>query len=497
MKRSFVGRTTLLVATTAAALITAGCKQVSYTQLEENATVSFTTQIGDREGTGIETRLSPTGPTSVDWDEGDAIGVFMIAAGGTLADHSLARNVAHIHTAGGAFAVPAGATALSWPRAGRVDFVACYPWRAALDGDLYPIDLGGRNDPGTMDFIYSDNAVGHSAGDVPLLRFHHRLAKLVFDVTDATGADIGGLTAVVSGPLTRGTFDLSAGTLAVDEAVAEKIVAARVEDGDGDSATERLEAIVMPCAVVAPTVDFTLPDGSTARLTLTRSAWERGNVYTYRVRVTEGGTVELTGGTTIDNWDDRDRAPDDYEIPKHNPNDDPDDPDDPTDPSVPGGVELYFAESFGDGGTVAGVAVGDYSGWDNGAPVSFAERFGEGGEGGARVCRTEDMDTHIAFPAGANADFSIRGLPSGRSEITLGYDVAAGRGGTPASMLRLYADDENITSRVTTLIPSPNHYVRVFVSVPSGATSLRFVADGVSNAHGMRLDNIRLEGRKQ
>lgn len=494
--RLSAARFALFAAIVGLTLAAAGCKEVRYTAIDD-APVTFETLIGNRSADVIETRVSATGPTSADWDEGDVIGVFMVAGGGTVADHSLARNVPHSHTGGGAFEVTMEGDALLYPRAGSVDFAAYYPWRARIDGHLCPIDVGGRCDLRAMDFMYSDNAAGHSAGEVPLLRFRHRLSKIAFNVTDAAGTSLDSLAAVISGPRTRGTFDLSAGTLAVDEAWAESIIAATVDDGDGDNATARLEAIVMPCAVVAPTVDFALPDGSTARLVLTRSVWREGNIYLYNVRITDGGAVELDGGTVIDDWDDQDTPPTDHEIDKQKPDDGSGTPDDPDDPDAPGKVALYFSEGFGSGGTAEGLAVGAYAGWENGPPVSFAERFEGDGKGGARVCLAEGLGTHIVFPAGANADFSISGLPAGRSEITLGYDVAAGKGGTGANMLRVYAGGENLTSQVTTLIPSPNRYVRVFVTVPSGATSLRFVADGVANTHGMRLDNVRLEGKKR
>jgi hypothetical protein len=74
--------------------------------------------------------------------------------------------------------------------------------------------------------------------------------------------------------------------------------------------------------------------------------------------------------------------------------------------------------------------------------------------------------------------------------------VAAGRGGTSAATVRVFADGENLTPQISALIPSPNTCKSVTVAVPSGATSLRFVVDGASNPHGMRIDNIRLKGRK-
>jgi hypothetical protein len=124
--------------------------------------------------------------------------------------------------------------------------------------------------------------------------------------------------------------------------------------------------------------------------------------------------------------------------------------------------------------------------------VTFSDRFG-----GARVCRAGDLDTHIFFPPAVDADLLVAGLPAGYRDITLSYQIASvGTGNVRANLIRVYAGSVNLTSSVTVGTALPDRYVGVSIDLPDGVTSLRFVSDGGTNIHGMRLDNIRLSGRR-
>jgi hypothetical protein len=443
----------------------------------------------------IDTPSSHTRASNGDWHEGDRIGVYMVGGGGTIAGHALASNVLHRHTGGGNFSAEIG-DELFYPRAGEVDFVAYYPWRTTYADHRYPIDVADQSDHPTIDFLYSDNAAGHSGGDVPLLEFRHRLSKLVFNIVDMTGESLDGLEAVLSGLVTRGEFHLSEGRLVLDGLSEAGIEPALYEDGDDDLATTRLEAIVLPEADIAPVVDFALPDGSSAQLRIGDEEFLGGKVYIYDVEITDGGQVSLVGGSAvIVDWDDEDRPPGQYQIPKDRPDDpDPDDPD-PDDPDPSEEKTRYFFETFGSDGDVLDTRprINDYAGWDNAEDVEFYDRFG-----GADVRRSGSLDAHIYFPNDTDAycDVKISGLPADRSDITLSYDIAAGEGGVRAGLILVYADDVNMTRFVTATIPSPNRYIRVSIDIPSGTSSLRFVSDPAVNTCGMRIDNISLEGRK-
>ena len=429
----------------------------------------------------IDALTGHTRAANTDWHESDRIGVYMVGAGGTITAHSLGTNVLHRHTGGGNFAAePDGA--LFYPRIGEVDFAAYYPWRTTYADHRYPVDVADQSDHPAIDFMYSDNATGHSGGDVPLLEFHHKLTKLVFNITDMTGASVDGLEATITGLATRGVFHFSEGRLTLDGNSKADIEPAEFEDGDDATSTTRLEAIVLPEADIAPVVDFTLPDGTMARLRLVDCEYLGGKVYIYEVKITEGGQVVFGGGTVIVDWDDQDRAPGQYQIPKG----DPTKPDDPSEKKT-----RYFFETLGDdnGALDLRPKINDYTGWDNADGVEFSDRLG-----GADVRRSGPLDAHIYFPADKYADLEITGLPSNRSNITLGYDIAAEEGGVRANLIAVYAGTVNVTQYITATIPSPNRYVRVSVDIPSGVGSLRFVSDPDVNTCGVRIDNISLEG---
>jgi hypothetical protein len=432
---------------------------------------------------GIADTPRATRAANADWHEGDRIGIYMVESGGTIPNNSLGANALHHHTGGGNFTAERGRE-LFYPRIGEVDFVAYYPWRATYEDHRYPIDVADQSDHPAIDFMYSDNAAGHSGGDVPLLEFHHRLSKLVFNVTDMTGASLDGFGALVTGLASRGVFHLSEGRLALDGDSKADMALAQFEDGDDNGSTARLEAIVLPETNIVPVVDFTLPDGGKAWLRLDDREYLSGKVYIYEVKITEGGQVVLGDGTVIVDWDDRDRAPGQYQIPKT----DPDDPDDPSKEKT-----RYFFETFGSDGAALDLRpkVDDYTGWDSADSVEFSDRIG-----GADVRRSGPLDAHIYFPAATAADLRVTGLPSDRSDITLTYDIAAEEGGVRAGLIAVYAGSVNVTGYVTATIPSPNRYIRVSVDIPSGTGSLRFVSDPEVNTCGVRIDNICLEGRK-
>jgi hypothetical protein len=209
------------------------------------------------------------------------------------------------------------------------------------------------------------------------------------------------------------------------------------------------------------------------------------------VNVTEGGNVTM-GGSRIVDWDDQDRTPGEYFVPKREPDEPGDEPDDPGDDPGDPRTTIFFEETMGEG-EPGPVKVEQYEGWK-----SAAARFTES-TGNVEVRRHSALGPHIWFPPGTAADLRIEGVPEGRSAITLSYDIAGEAGGVRASTIRLYAGSggawTNKTPWVTKLIPSPVRYTRVTVELPDGITALRFVGDPSTNTHGMRLDNITLTGK--
>ncbi len=470
-------KTVFYIATLTLLSLFSGCIRDKFAP--SDSPINFESSI---DGADVVTRNADTG-----WSPDDVIGVYMVSSGGTIANHTLSVNAMHRHVGGGNFIAEPGHE-LFYPRMGKVDFVAYHPWRPTYDDHRYPIDVGDQSDHSAIDFKFSNNARRHSSGDVPFLEFRHLLSKLVFNVRDVSGAPLDGIAAVIDGLRTRGVFYLSDGMLALKDDSRADIAPIVVDDGDRDEATTRLEAIVLPESGLAPVVTFNLKEDTAARLNLVDKVYMGGKIYIYNVAVTAPGKVVLTGGTVIIDWDDQNRNPDEYTVPRTG-----SDGKDPVDPDTLSNQRTrYFRETMGSGADDdTPIKIDAYTEWDN-SSVQFSDRFG-----GADVRRHGSIDAHIYFPPATDADISISGLPEDYTDITLSYDITAvGAGGVRANLIRVYAGTKNVTSQVTKIIPSPNRYTRVSIDIPNGVTSLRFVSDASVNIHGMRLDNIALEGRK-
>jgi hypothetical protein len=388
-----------------------------------------------------------------------------------------------------------------WPRLGRVDFAAYHPWKPTLPGHRYRLDLADQSNPQAVDFIWSENARGHISGDTPTLMFHHVLTKLVFRLKDISGGSLEGVGGTIGRVPSKGVFDLAEGRLVAenDAAAVRDIALRRATDGDDDRATARLEAIVLPGETAPRTVEFTFSDGSRGRLTLDEKQLSGGKIYFHDVTVTGGGQVS-TGAAVIVDWDDQNREPEHHFVIKTGNGGGDGGGDGDGDGDDPPERVRYFVERMGGSGTGADigpdtgpeepVGIAAYEGWSN-RETTVTERFGF-----ADIRRHGSLDAHIWFPPGVNCDLRIEGLPRGYSDVTLAYDITSADGsGVKASIVQVLVDGQNLTRQVTGLIASPGRYTRIVIpDLPASFTYLRFTTDATTNPHGIRIDNIVLEG---
>ncbi|MBK5195623.1 MAG: fimbrillin family protein [Proteiniphilum sp.] len=186
---------------------------------------------------GMKTRMSGS-----DWEEGDAIGVYMMKEGVGLDASALALNVEYLYNdSTERFAPKHASDSLFFPFSGSsVDFIGYYPYREDITDFIYPVNLTMQSNQASIDLIYSDNATGRNMGNPDVqLTFSHRLSKIVFHIAHYRAIDLSGLSVIITDVPTESTFNLVDGSLS--PSAAEKDIALRVNE-DGTMA----EAILLP-----------------------------------------------------------------------------------------------------------------------------------------------------------------------------------------------------------------------------------------------------------
>ena len=186
---------------------------------------------------GMKTRMSGS-----DWEEGDAIGVYMMKEGVGLDASALALNVEYLYNdSTERFAPKRASDSLFFPFSGAaVDFIGYYPYREDITDFIYPVNLTMQSNQASIDLIYSDNATGRNMGNPDVqLTFSHRLSKVVFNIAHYRAIDLSGLSVIITNVPTESTFNLVDGALS--PSAVEKDIALSVSE-DGTVA----EAILLP-----------------------------------------------------------------------------------------------------------------------------------------------------------------------------------------------------------------------------------------------------------
>ena len=159
------------------------------------------------------------------WTQGDAVGVFMLRAGGTMPDDIIlgADNVKHnVAPTSGALS-PAG-TPVYYPQTGKVDFIALYPYSDKGEGNgkittgyRYAISVADQTNQETIDVLYARVTDRERSKTPVALNFGHVLSKIKLDIK--LGDGLAGLTAdkitavTLTGMPASATLALQDGTL--------------------------------------------------------------------------------------------------------------------------------------------------------------------------------------------------------------------------------------------------------------------------------------------
>lgn len=243
---------------------------------------------------GLSTRAS-----IVQFATGNAIGIYKLPAGAADFETAHRENAHYTYTGESKFAPIDEPSKLFWKET-AVDFVAYYPYEAGVESDdIYDIDVTDQ-----IDFLYSEKVTNKTKTDGTVnFTFHHKLSKVIFDITDEdTDIDLTGISVVIKGLNTTAGFDLETGTLGTAGTVAD--IATTTYDVADNKA--KAYAIVLPATGAGFEVVFTLADGYTATQAFSGKdfAADMQRTYPITLKIEEEQLEIEVGGSTIDPWGD-------------------------------------------------------------------------------------------------------------------------------------------------------------------------------------------------
>ena len=324
---------------TVAILTVTGCsRDDGFTDTGDPVAVNFTAGIDGAAVPGVKSGMRSAGFGGVpqtrttdggdSWLTTDAVGVFMLTAGGTLPGDvvSGADNVRYTVTDASTGTLSGGP--VYYPQSGNADFVAYYPYGTASAGataagtvntttGTYNISVADQSNPAAIDVLYAKKADVAKSGTAVNLAFGHVLSKVTLNVKAGEGvaqADIQNLAAssvVFGGMPVTATLALQDGTLAADASSTQPFSPLKAATAPTDyNAT--FTAILMPQpaghGLTGRTVVFTLTGIGDLTWDIPDSEpFEKGKHYTYPVEIRRTGVT--VGKPDITPWDENKHAP--------------------------------------------------------------------------------------------------------------------------------------------------------------------------------------------
>ncbi len=244
----------------------------------------------------ISYRVNTTKAAGSSWSNGDKIGVFMKSEGSTLSDQNIvdgASNMSHKTSGNGIFTAETTADAIYFPQdKSKVDFIAYYPYRADITNYIYHVDVSDQSIQENIDLLYSNNLVSASGSNINnSLSFTHQLSTIRFNISiisdDITLDD---LTVAASGLKTKANFDLTNGSLTIDEN-SSAVINLKTTTNSGSAYAE---AILLPDnGGEGRQITFSIPSVTTNfKWTIpSETKLEKGRKYTFNIKLDASGVV--------------------------------------------------------------------------------------------------------------------------------------------------------------------------------------------------------------
>lgn len=258
--------------------------------------------------TPVALTASIVSETAETWNQGDAVGLFMLRSGGTLPDDLLAgMNNTRYEIADPEQGTLTSTETIYYPLdVERVDLVAYAPYNASQTGGTCEVNVSNQTTPQAIDLLYARTTDVAPAEAPVALAFSHQLSRITLDLKAGSGMTsdaIAALTAAdvtIAGMPVTATLTLADGTLTAGSADAGTF--SPVKNGTAsEGADASFSAIVIPQAQAAGSVTFRIGSQETVWNIPGDVAFEAGKHTAFPITINADGTLTL-GTPVISDW---------------------------------------------------------------------------------------------------------------------------------------------------------------------------------------------------
>ena len=238
------------------------------------------------------------------WDAGDAIGIYMLYGETAEADNK--KYTTESTGPSGSFSAAGGQTIYFPVDGSQRDFIAYYPYRTELAGNLYAVDVNNQAVQKDIDLMGAKKVTGKTKNDPAVaFEFQHKLVKLYLtikpDDVSLFADDMEGLEIDITNQKTKATYDVVAGSaVSVDTEDNTPATVRLLTDADGTSS----EGIVLPNATTeGMQFVFRLKNGPAFTWEIRKAqlsqSFKAGSKYVYTISIGLTG-IEVT--SSIEDW---------------------------------------------------------------------------------------------------------------------------------------------------------------------------------------------------
>ncbi len=238
------------------------------------------------------------------WDAGDAIGIYMLD--GETAEDANKKYTTESTGTSGSFSAAGGQTIYFPVDGSQRDFIAYYPYRTELTGNLYAVDVSNQAVQEDIDLMGAEKVTGKTKNDpVVAFEFQHKLVKLYLtikpDDVSLFADDMKGMEIDITNQKTKATYDVVAGSaVSVDTEDNTPATVRLLTDADGTSS----EGIVLPNTTTeGMRFVFRLKNGPVftwdIREAQKSQLFEAGSKYVYTISIGLTG-IEVT--SSVKDW---------------------------------------------------------------------------------------------------------------------------------------------------------------------------------------------------
>lgn len=238
------------------------------------------------------------------WDAGDAIGIYMLDGG--TAEYANKKYTTESTGTSGSFNAADGQTIYFPVDGSQRDFIAYYPYRKELTGNLYAVDVNNQAVQKDIDLMGAEKVTGKTKNDPAVaFEFQHKLVKLYLtikpDNVSLFADDMKGMEIDITNQKTKATYNVvEGGAVSVDTEDNTPATVRLLTDANGTSS----EGIVLPNTTTeGMRFVFRLKNGPVftwdIREAQKSQLFEAGSKYVYTISIGLTG-IEVT--SSIEDW---------------------------------------------------------------------------------------------------------------------------------------------------------------------------------------------------